>query len=151
MTSIGKIPIKLIKWTQCSTINQATKKGERKGGEGGEGRVGEGREKGREEDQRREGGELQEMYPEEDTDQYTVHETTHNAALALDTLVLQIIRVYKLLVLIEEDQIRLQEMVSNLDQQCKKIWYENLERQDGTDGHQQRTHSMWHIIRWGNP
>ena len=46
------------------------------------------------------------------------------------------------LVLIAEDQIRLQEMVSNLDQQCQKIWYENLERQDGSDGHQQRTHSM---------
>ena len=46
------------------------------------------------------------------------------------------------LVLIAEDQIRLQEMVSNLDQQCKKNWYENLERQDRSDGHQQRTHSM---------
>ena len=43
------------------------------------------------------------------------------------------------LVLIAEDQSRLQEMVSNLDQQCKKLWYENLERQDGSDG--QRTHS----------
>ena len=28
----------------------------------------------------------------------------------------------------------------------QKIWYENLERQDGSDGHQQRTHSMWHRI-----
>ena len=46
------------------------------------------------------------------------------------------------LVLIADDQIRLQEMVSNLDQHCKKIWYENLERQDGSDGHKQRTHSM---------
>ena len=47
------------------------------------------------------------------------------------------------LVLITEDQIRLQEMVSNLDQQCKKYgMYENLERQDRSDGHQQRTHSM---------
>ena len=42
------------------------------------------------------------------------------------------------LVLIAEDQIRLQEMVSNLDQQCKKYGM----RQDGSDGHQQRTHSM---------
>ena len=46
------------------------------------------------------------------------------------------------LVLIAEDQIRLQEIVSNLDQQCKKLWYENLKRQDGSDGHQERTHSM---------
>ena len=38
------------------------------------------------------------------------------------------------LVLIAEDQSRLQEM--------QKLWYENLERQDGSDGHQQRTHSM---------
>ena len=44
------------------------------------------------------------------------------------------------LVLIAEDQIRLQEMVSNVDQQCKN--YENLERQDGSDGHQQRTNSV---------
>ena len=29
----------------------------------------------------------------------------------------------------------------------QKIWYENLGRQDGSDGHQQRTHSMWHRIR----
>ena len=47
------------------------------------------------------------------------------------------------LVLIAEDQIRLQEMVSNLDQQCKKygmrISRDNLDR---SDGHQQRTHSM---------
>ena len=34
------------------------------------------------------------------------------------------------LVLIAEDQSRLQEMVSNLDQQRKKLWHENLERQD---------------------
>ena len=54
------------------------------------------------------------------------------------------------LVLIAEDQIILQEMVSNLDHQCKKLWYENLEKQDGSDGHQQITHSMWHRIRWGN-
>ena len=33
--------------------------------------------------------------------------------------------------LIAEDQGRLQEMVSHPDQQCKKIWYENLESQDG--------------------
>ena len=46
------------------------------------------------------------------------------------------------LVLIAVDQSRLQEMVSNLDQQCKKLWYDNLERQDGSDGHQQRTNSM---------
>ena len=54
------------------------------------------------------------------------------------------------LVLIAEDQIRFQEMVSNLDQQCKKYGNEYLERQDGSDGHQQRTHSMRHRIRWGN-
>ena len=45
------------------------------------------------------------------------------------------------LVLIAEDQIRLQEMVSNLDQQCKKYGM-RISRQDGSDGHQQRTHSM---------
>ena len=33
--------------------------------------------------------------------------------------------------LIAEDQGRLQEMVSHPDQQCKKIWYDNLESQDG--------------------
>ena len=54
------------------------------------------------------------------------------------------------LVLIAEDQIRLQEMVSNLDQQCKNMpWYDNLKRQDGSDGHKEITHSMWHRIRWG--
>ena len=31
------------------------------------------------------------------------------------------------LVLIAEDQSRFQEMVSNMDQQCKKLWYDNLE------------------------
>ena len=36
------------------------------------------------------------------------------------------------LVLIAEDQSRLQEMVSRLDKQCKN-WYDNLERQDGSD------------------
>ena len=46
------------------------------------------------------------------------------------------------LLLIAEDQIILQEMGSNLDQQCKNLWYENLERQDGSDVHQHRTHSM---------
>ena len=40
------------------------------------------------------------------------------------------------LVLIADDQSRLQEMVSNLDQQCNKLWYESLERQDGSEGHQ---------------
>ena len=49
----------------------------------------------------REGGKLQGRYPEEDTDQYTVHisKTTHNAALVMATLLLQIQnckRVYKL-------------------------------------------------------
>ena len=49
----------------------------------------------------REGGKLQGMYPEEGTGQYTVYsaQTTHNAALALETLVLQMQnseRVYKL-------------------------------------------------------
>ena len=37
----------------------------------------------------RERGKLQERYSEEDTGQYTAHKT-HNAALALETLVLQI-------------------------------------------------------------
>ena len=46
------------------------------------------------------------------------------------------------LVLIAEDHIRFQERISNIEQQCKNMWYENLERQDGSDGHQQRTHSM---------
>ena len=36
----------------------------------------------------RERGKLQERYSEEDTGQYTAHKT-HNAALALETLVLQ--------------------------------------------------------------
>ena len=37
----------------------------------------------------REGGKRQGMYPDEDTDQYTGHKTTHNATLALETLVLE--------------------------------------------------------------
>ena len=36
----------------------------------------------------REGVKLQGMYPDEDTGQYTLLKTTHNAALALETLVL---------------------------------------------------------------
>ena len=43
------------------------------------------------------------------------------------------------LVLIAEDHGRLLEMVSTLDQQCKTLWYE---RQDKSDGHQQRTNSV---------
>ena len=46
------------------------------------------------------------------------------------------------LVLIAEDQIRLQEMVSKPRPAMQKIWYENLESEDGSDCHQQRTHSM---------
>ena len=46
------------------------------------------------------GGEIQGRYHEEDTDQYTAHKTTHDTALAIATLVLQIQnyckRVYKL-------------------------------------------------------
>ena len=44
------------------------------------------------------------------------------------------------LVLISEDQSRLQEMVSN--PAMHKLWHQNLEIQDGSDGHQQRTNSM---------
>ena len=47
----------------------------------------------------REGGKLQGTYPREDSDQYTAHKTTHDAALAIATLVLQIQngkQVYKL-------------------------------------------------------
>ena len=40
------------------------------------------------------------------------------------------------LVLIAEDHIRLQEMVKKPWPAMQKLWYENLERQDGSDGHQ---------------
>ena len=46
------------------------------------------------------------------------------------------------LVLIAEDQIRLQENGLKPRAAMHKLWYENLERQDGSDGHQQNTHSM---------
>ena len=65
----------------------------------------EGEEKGRSVGGR-EGGKLQGRYPEEDTGQYTVysreraHKTTHNAALAIATLVL---RYYKLCIVMRRN------------------------------------------------
>ena len=58
-------------------------------GMGGEGRGGEG--KGGEEGRGGEDGKLHGRYPEEGTGQYTVfiHKPSHNAALALETSVLQ--------------------------------------------------------------
>ena len=58
----------------------------------------------------REGGKLQGRYPKEDTCQYqyTAHKTTHNAALAIATLVLQIQnckRVYKLCIVMRRNDI----------------------------------------------
>ena len=71
--------------------------GARERGEGGSERRREGatarRRVAREESGRkgdRAGGKLQGRYHEEDTDQYSAHKTTHNAALAIATLVLQI-------------------------------------------------------------
>ena len=46
------------------------------------------------------------------------------------------------LVLVAEDQGRLQEMVSNLDQQCKNYGVIISRRQNGSDGHKQRTNSV---------
>ena len=76
--------------------------GARERGEGGsEQRRGEQRSKGGRKGGR-DGGKLQGRYPEEDTGQYTVHKSTHNEALALETLVLQMKnseQVYKLCIM----------------------------------------------------
>ena len=53
-----------------------------------------------------EGGKRQGRCPEEDTGQYTAHKITHNAALAIATLVLQISnckRVYKLCIVMRRN------------------------------------------------
>ena len=76
-------------WSEEEREQQS--EGDERGREGGrEGRREGGREERGREGGAREGGKCQGRYPEEDNGQYTVHKTTHNTALALETLVFQL-------------------------------------------------------------